>query len=137
KAGDITNAMTAFRGCISHDPRNKWAHMYLGLCLAQTGQDDAAIVELKNALNSDYNFVEARNNLGVEYQKVGNRREAEKAFIECIKINPRYPFAYHQLGQILQDKGDLAHAIEAYDTAARLKPDYYEAVRDLGLAIFE
>jgi tetratricopeptide (TPR) repeat protein len=137
KMGDMTNSMVMFRQCISHDPRNKWAHMYLGLCYSATGNDASGIMEMKNAINTDYNFVEARNNLGLIYKKTGDRTQAEKQFMECIKINPRYPFAYHHLGEILKEKGDLNHAIEAFETAARLKPDYYEAQRDLGLAIFE
>lgn len=137
KMGDMASAMTAMRQVISLDPRNKWAHMYLGLGYAATGNDGSAIMELKNALSVDYNFVEARNNLGLEYKKTGDRQQAEKQFTECIKINPRYPMAYYNLGTVMKDKGDLANAIELFESATRLKPDYYEAQRDLGLAIFE
>jgi tetratricopeptide (TPR) repeat protein len=41
------------------------------------------------------------------------------------------------MGEILQRQGDLAGAIEQYQDAVRLKPSYFEAQRDLGLAIYE
>ena len=37
----------------------------------------------------------------------------------------------------MQKKGDLDAAIEEYETATRLNPNYFEAQRDLGLAIYE
>ncbi len=41
------------------------------------------------------------------------------------------------MGEVWQKKGDLDAAIEEYETATRINPNYFEAQRDLGLAIYE
>ncbi len=109
----------------------------LALAFAEAGDNYNANMQFRAALTLDYNFIECRNNYGMFMKKTGKVDEAKKAFEECIKINPRYPFAYHHLGEIYQERGDLEKAIECYNTACRIKPDYFEAQRDLGLAIYE
>ena len=46
----------------------------------------------------------------------------------------RIPFAYNNLGLAYASKGQLDEAIELYQTALRLKPDYAEAHNNLGIA---
>jgi tetratricopeptide (TPR) repeat protein len=137
QGGDLSGAIECYKKALSTDPRNKWTHYYMGLAYEQTGNLQGAHMQLKTCLNNDYNFIEARNELGIVFRKMDDIEGAQREFTECIKINPRYPFPYYHLGTILQQKGDLPHAIDAYETACRLKPDFWEAQRDLGLAIFE
>jgi tetratricopeptide (TPR) repeat protein len=75
--------------------------------------------------------------MGLFQMKLGKFEEAKGTFQECIKVQPKYPDAHYHLGEILQKKGDLDAAIEEYETATRLNPNYFEAQRDLGLAIYE
>lgn len=135
--GDYANAIEQLKRSIGYDPGNKNAQHYLGLCYMETGNNPEAERYFRTALNIDYNFVECRYNYGVLLTRMDRRNEASNLFLECIEINPKYPPPYYQLGLILKAKGDLDGAIDRFETATRLKPDFYDAQRDLGLAIFE
>ena len=135
--GDYASAIEQLKRSIGYDPNNKNAQHYLGLCYMESGNNPEAERYFRTALNIDYNFVECRYNYGVLLRRMDKRHEASIMFIQCIETNPKYPLPYYQLGQILKEKGDLDGAIERFETATRLKPDFYDAQRDLGLAIFE
>lgn len=135
--GDYASAIEQLKRSIGYDPNNKNAQHYLGLCYMETGNNPEAERYFRTALNIDYNFVECRYNYGVLLRRMNRTHEAQTMFLECVEINPKYPPPYYQLGQILKEKGDLDGAIDRFETATRLKPDFYDAQRDLGLAIFE
>ncbi len=137
QAGDFAGAADMYKKSIGFDPRNKIVVYHLALALEAAGNQKAAVGWFLGAMDLDYNFVECRNDYAVMLLKMGKRDDAEQQFRLCIQINPKFPNAYEHLGNILQQKGDLDGAIENYETATRLKPDYYDAQKDLGLAIFE
>lgn len=135
--GDYVNTVNLCKKAIGSDNENKYAFLLMAQAQADSGDNYNAEMNYESALTLDYNFLDCRNSYGMFQMKRGKLSEAQRQFEECIKINGRYPFAYHHLGEVLQRKGDLDRAIEAYDTACVLKPDYWQAVRDLGLAVFE
>jgi predicted TPR repeat methyltransferase len=51
---------------------------------------------------------------------------------QAIFIKPDYAEAYSNLGNVLQDLGQLDEAKESYNKALALKPDYIEAYSNLG-----
>ncbi len=122
---------------ITYDHGDKQLYHLQALAYADSGDTVHALEAFHRALDLDYNFIQARNNLGIFQLKLGKIDEAKMTFQECIKIKPKYPDAHYHLAVILQKKGDLDAAIEEFETATRLKPDYFEAQRDLGLAIYE
>ena len=48
-------------------------------------------------------------------------------FCRGLSIKPNYAEVYHNMGNGLQDQGNLEEAIASYNTARALKPDYAEA----------
>lgn len=138
KSGDINNAIEAYRKSEGFSPNIKEVHYYLGQCLAAAGMNDDAMGEFRQALNIDGNWVECRNDYGMFLQHRLNKVEqAEREYKKCMQIEPKYPFPYYNYALILREKGDLEGAIDNFQTTVRLKPDFSEAWRDLGLAIFE
>jgi tetratricopeptide (TPR) repeat protein len=116
------------------------------------GQDAASLIALsyaeqgdvynannffQQALSMNYNNIKVRNNYGVFMIKSRHYDGAAQEFQKCIRIDPHYPDAHYHLGECLQNRGDLDKAIDEYETAVHLKPDYFEAIRDLGLAMYE
>jgi tetratricopeptide (TPR) repeat protein len=136
-AGDLTNAVEAYKNSISRFPQAKEVHHALAKLYARTGQNMNAMSEFRTTLNIDYNFVEARNNYGFFLRKMDKDEEAKSQFKTCIQTDPKFPFPYYNLGKLLKDKGDLDGAIENFETATRLKPDFAAAQEALGMAIFE
>lgn len=134
---DLISAINLCNKAISVDNQNKFAFLLMAQAQGDNGDNYNAETNYQAALTLDYNFLDCRNSHGMFLMKRGKLETAQHEFEECIRINPKYPFAHHHLGEVLQRRGDLDHAIEEYDTACRLKPDYWQAQRDLGMAVFE
>ena len=66
-----------------------------------------------------------------------NRQEyalAEKHYRRAIEVDPRYALAYFDLGNVLDETGRVAEAIQTYSTALQLAPTYADAHYNLALA---
>lgn len=137
QVGDLQTAITVLKQAARLDNKNKNIYHLLALAYSGQGENNESLINFRAALSLDYNFIEARNNFGIQYRKMGRLDEAKKQFLECIRINPKYPKAYYNLGTVQQEQGDLDQAIDSFRTATRLDPGYFDAQRDLGLAIFQ
>jgi len=135
--GDFHGCTELCRQAIALDNQDKRCFHLEALSLAESGDNEQALLAFREALAIDFNFIQCRNNLGLFQMKLGKLDEAKATFLECNRIQPKYPDAHYHLGEILQKRGDLDAAIEEYETATRLNPNYFEAQRDLGLAIYE
>lgn len=62
-------------------------------------------------------------------------RDALTLFTATAAASPRSAKAHYNLGVALDERGDLAGALESYGRAAEIKPDMVEARRNLGLAL--
>ncbi|PYI86497.1 MAG: hypothetical protein DME26_08975 [Verrucomicrobia bacterium] len=96
----------------------------------------------------------AHCNLGVEFHKLGQTKDAIASYSEALRLKPDYPDAHVNLGVALVEQGQVQEAIGHYLEAARLrphwqineaiaqfveavrlKPDYAEAYNNLGEAL--
>ncbi|MBF0559589.1 MAG: PEP-CTERM system TPR-repeat protein PrsT [Nitrospirae bacterium] len=70
----------------------------------------AAIILLKNALEKDQNFVEARYQLGKAYTAAGKYEQAEREFQKVVRMDPSRPDVFIELAKvdIYTNKGDDA-----------------------------
>ncbi len=59
---------------------------------------------------------------------------SEKHYRAAIAIDPRYALAYFDLGNVLDETGRVAEAIQAYNTALQLAPTYGDAHYNVALA---
>jgi serine/threonine protein kinase/Tfp pilus assembly protein PilF len=75
------------------DGRNKAA---LGYCLNRTdGRKEDAIEYYKAAIRSGFATAEVHNNLGFNYLKMSQKKEARESLDEAIRLNPDLQAAYH------------------------------------------
>ncbi len=58
---------------------------------------------------------------------MGNYDEAIHYYIETLNKNSHLPGVYYNLGHAYSQKGNFSKAIEYYNEAIRLKPDFAEA----------
>ena len=65
----------------------------------------------------------------------GRPARRRRRYRKAIALKPDYAEAHYNLGNALDDQGDLPGAVAAYRKAIALKPDYAEAHCNLGLAL--
>lgn len=138
RAGDLQAAQDLFRKSIGFYPRLKEVHYKLGLTSAKLGNNDEAMEQFRQAMNLDNNYVQCRNDYALFMKHNKNDvNEAMNQWKQCTQVDPKYPYPYYFMGQVLHDKGDLEGAIYNFETVTRLAPNLADAHRELGLCIFE
>lgn len=65
------------------------------------------------------------------------RAEILNDYERVIKLSPRSPFAYFNLGNLYLESGDLTSALSSYSRAIELKPDFGEAYYNRGYVYFK
>jgi tetratricopeptide (TPR) repeat protein len=64
----------------------------------------------------------------------GDLAEAERTYLEVIRLDPQNKFAYYNLGVIHHGRGELVEAAARYRTAIRIDPDFVAALFNLAIA---
>jgi tetratricopeptide (TPR) repeat protein len=75
-------------------------------------------------------------NAGIDAMKNGQRERARGEFAKAAKDDPQAATPHVFLARISREEGDLATARAELDTALRLEPRNYIALREMGLILF-
>jgi tetratricopeptide (TPR) repeat protein len=71
---------------------------------------------------------------GLEHHKAGQLDEAERLYRQILSADARHADCLHLLGVLARQRGHLERAVEMFNKAIAIKPDYPEALYNLGLA---
>jgi len=95
---------------------------------------ERAIELFGKALEADQNFALAHFGLGISLFATNNRWKASGEFRKVIQLDPTFQDAYKWLGDLLVNSPRRLYdqAIQAYQRAVELAPDYAEALVGLG-----
>jgi len=121
----------AYREALRLNPRFLNAWVSLGILLRGMGRPDEAEVAQREALRIDPDNYLAHLNLGNALLEQRRLMEAVSSFKRALEQKPRSPEAHNNLARTLLDLNDPA-ALTHYETALRLKPDYFSAAEGLG-----
>ena len=80
--------------------------------LHQKGDDAAAVIQLKSALQKNPDIFKVRNLLGISYNELGNYADAEKELRAALRLRNDEPAARAALGRALLGQGQFKKAIE-------------------------
>ena len=83
------------------------------------------------------NHVDAHNNLGVVYKKLGELQKAKSCYEKAIEINPSYVSAHNNLGIILLLSGEFQKAKSCFEKTIEINPSNAKAHNNLGIAFQE
>jgi len=104
-------------------------------------QDEEAVAAFKEALRLDSNLAEAHFRLGLGYESLGKREEAEGEYKKAVEAYKKYfeehrddAEAHYALGQTYANLGQYSEAIREYREATKLKSDDPDMYYDLGVA---
>ena len=95
--------------------------------LLQSGNADQALATYRALVEADPQDRESR--MGVAAALAALQR-SDESLMEYEQISadwPDFPFAYIRQGMLLEERGDLANAITAYQSAVRIAPDNADA----------
>jgi len=88
----------------------------------QIGANGEAELAYRRVLETDFDHVAARINLGRLRHQARALDDAERLYREAIALEPNHPTARFNLGVVLEDRGKTKEAIAEYVEAARLDP---------------
>jgi Flp pilus assembly protein TadD len=109
--------------------------------LYRNDHDSEAVQAFQEAIKLDPNLAEAHFRLGLGYESLGKRDEAEAEYKKAVEAYKKY-FAEHEddaeahyaLGQTYANLGQYSEAIRQYKDATKLKEDDPDMFYDLGVA---
>ena len=109
--------------------------------LFRNDQDAEAVLAFMEAVRLDPDLAEAHFRLGIGYESLGKREEAEAEYKKALEAYKKYfeenendPEAHYNLGQIYANLGNYSEAIRQYREATKLKENDPDIYYDLGVA---
>lgn len=135
EAGNYRAAAPELSQAANLDPGNAEYRNALGMALLFNRKLDPAIKVFEEAIGVDPKNTEIKNNLASAYIMKGELDKA-KPLLKQVLDDPLYPtpqFAYFNLARIYERQGNIDEAIEQYELALDIRPEYVDAHYNLGL----
>ncbi len=128
---DSKGAIAAYRKALQIKPELTVAHFNLGALFQQQSQWPDAAKHYRQAVEQQPGYYQAWANWGAVLQMVGDLKTAEQCYRKALEINAD-ALGYFNLGTNLYDQGAHGQAIEAFNQALQLDPQFADAWNDLG-----
>jgi protein O-mannosyl-transferase len=134
RQNDLPRALREYQLALQYASDGREAaqtHNNLGVLLNQLGRRDEAVAEFTQAIA--LNPYERNSLIGrgmIEHEE-GKLDGALQDFARAAQVAPS-PLAFYWQGRVLEEKGQLSAAAEAYRAALRLAPDFDDAKVRLG-----
>src|SRR5215470_1219163 len=124
------------------DPAQARVYLDQGKELYKADEDQKAAAAFARAVKYDPDYAEAYFRLGLAYDALAQKQEADdaykkaiEAYKKIIKANPKDGEAHYNLGQSYSGLHLYSEAANEYRQASRLKTDDPEIFYDLGMAL--
>lgn len=153
RKGDLDRAITYLKQALRISPVDSEANYNYAGILALRGQYDDAIAHYETALRATPDKARTHTTLGMVMLRRGRASDAAEHFMAALKINPAREDAYRGLqlarrqqplkpkamdhcirGIQLEMGGNVQGAIDQYQKAVEINPDFADAYLDLGMA---
>jgi TolB-like protein/Tfp pilus assembly protein PilF len=118
----FAGAEVEFRRAIALNPNYATLHQWFAECLQAQGRFEEALVEAQRAYDLDPLSLIINAILASVLDCAGRYDEALQQIHRTIDMDPNFGVAYWVLGQILENKGDLKGAADAYEKAEQAVP---------------
>ncbi len=117
------NSESLFRRTLEVTKSNPIAHINLGVAFQQEGKSAEALIQFREALRADPNYVQAHNNLAILLDELGENDGAIAEYRTSLRLDPNAAPVHCNFGTLLVKLGRFDEATEHYARAARLVPD--------------
>jgi predicted O-linked N-acetylglucosamine transferase (SPINDLY family) len=116
KRGDHAVAQRIFELVLEADPEHGDAQFFLGLLKHQTGRTDEALPWMAKAIERHPGEFKYHYLRGIVCDEARMADESIASYRRALAIDPQ-PIAWHNLGKVLHQTGDLDGAVQCYRTA--------------------
>lgn len=116
-SGHVENAIPAMRLAIQQDPANESYRFRYGMLLTDTKAPAAAVMRLKEALETFPRSVRLWFAMGVAQSALDKPQEAAEAFKRALEIDSKFAPALAYLGMVNDQQGHYAEALSLYEKA--------------------
>ena len=121
---DFAGALTEYERAIQLHPNDATAHHWFGAdTLAELGQNEREIAEMKRALALDPLSLIINADLGNAYAHAGRLDEAIAQLRKTVEMDGSFYYGRENLGQALALKGQIPEAMAEYEKAIALNDD--------------
>jgi tetratricopeptide (TPR) repeat protein len=132
--GDKQGAIQTYQKALKLAPNRDDLHTQLGNIYTTEKRFEEATEQYAQAVK--YNPGAAnRYSLGQSYLATGRYEEAKAQFEQVRQLSPKEPFGNFGLGQAYAKLQRYDFAIQSFDAAIAIKPDYWEAHAEKGYAL--
>ncbi|MBV5260996.1 tetratricopeptide repeat protein [Synechococcus moorigangaii CMS01] len=129
--GDLDGAIAQFQQAIALDPLLWQAHYNLGLALGQRGELQNAARAFTETITLQPTFAVAYANLAGVLIDSQNWPQVEPYLQRALVLDPNLAIAHYNLGLLRRHQGDQDGAIQAWQKARELAPDFSDATLQL------
>lgn len=126
KAGDLANAIEAFRRAIDAKPTDPEPRRLLIEALLQSGKEETAVEEGLRAVHIVSDSTPLLLALADAYMRANRLDEAETMYRRMLERDPQNVGAWLHLGDLLWNRARIIEAEECYQRAAQHAPDNTE-----------
>jgi tetratricopeptide (TPR) repeat protein len=113
-------------------PKDKEVYYYIGTYYMERAMSEQSVEEFNKALNLDPNYADALNNGAYAYMYIKNFGKAIEYLKRYAALLPGKPNPLDSLAEAYFRMGKLDEAIENYQKALEIKPDFYMSMDILG-----
>ncbi len=135
RKGQMARAIDCLRQAAEQLPEDVEVLTNLGTALRKAGQSDEALTRYRQALTVDPDSSYALSHLGDYFYEASRPAEASEAYGRVVSLCPGNAVACFKYGNGLFATGRLDKAVAAYVQALKIKPDYLEALVNLGMTL--
>lgn len=103
------------------------------LALLERGEYDRAIPLLEAVTERAPKALAPQVNLAIAYSRLERWELAEDRFEQALALNPEHPVVNNEYGIVLRKQGRFSEARALYEKALAAYPQFYPAVKNLGI----
>ncbi|MCI0498800.1 MAG: tetratricopeptide repeat protein [Planctomycetales bacterium] len=136
KMGRLEMAEQSFHAVCRYDQsaESAKAHFQLGYIQSrQNGRVQEAIASYRRAIALKPEYVQARNNLAIQLENLGDKEAAIAELEKTLQLDPAAANSLFNLGRLYSDAGKLDEAAACYRSAAKNDPSLVKAFFNLGV----
>jgi tetratricopeptide (TPR) repeat protein len=133
---DYDKSMDNIKKALEIDDMNPNAYYLRGYIMKETGDTARAVIDYKKAIELKSNYEQPFEELGLIYANRGDGLAVDY-LNSTININPKNTNAMYALALFYQDHGAEQKALDMYKRILKIKPDYADAIHNVGYINYE